>query len=167
MLNHYVGASVSPSLSAHLDQILFPASRSENILSPIFCYGVVMVVIGSYIRVRCFQELGQLFTFDLTMYPEHKLVTSGPYSYVRHPAYTGSFFVIAGITFSQLTPGSLVECFLGPVWSTFVWATWWVWSVAVIKSRVLAEDQELQKHLSSEWNAYAARVKYRFVTGLI
>ncbi|KAL4073191.1 hypothetical protein V8B97DRAFT_1916593 [Scleroderma yunnanense] len=167
-LNHYVGASVSPSLSTHLDDVLLPASRSRKLLSPIFISGTLMVTIGSYIRIRCFQELGKLFTFDLTMHPEHKLVTSGPYGYVRHPAYTGSLFLIAGITLSHLTPGSLpVECLLGFVGSTFVWVTWWIWSVAVAKSRVFAEDEELQKRLGSEWNAYAARVKYCFIPGLI
>ncbi|KAG6329560.1 hypothetical protein ID866_9528 [Astraeus odoratus] len=167
-LNHYAGVSLSPSLAAHLDAALYPASRSQNLVTPLFLAGVVLVAMGSCIRVRCFQELGQLFTFDLTMHPEHKLVTSGPYGYVRHPSYTGSMLLVMGITFSHLTPGSLaVDCLLGPIGAAAVWATWWVWTMAVAKSRVFAEDKELQKRFGSDWDAYAANVKYWFFPGLV
>lgn len=102
------------------------------------------------------------------MYPEHKLITSGPYGYVRHPAYTGAFLNIAGVTLSHLTPGSLpAECLLGPVWSTTLWAAWWTWTAAVIRSRVIAEDEELRKRLGSDWDAYAAKVRYWFIPSLV
>ncbi|KIO06103.1 hypothetical protein M404DRAFT_999330 [Pisolithus tinctorius Marx 270] len=167
-LNHHVGTSLSPSLSTYLDAALFPASRFQNLITPIFVAGTLLLAIGSCIRVRCFNELGQLFTFDLTMHPEHKLVTSGPYAYVRHPSYLGSILVVIGFTFSHLTSGSLlVECLLGHVGSALVWAVWWIWTAAVAKSRVLAEDNELQKKFGSEWDAYAANVKCRFVPGLL
>lgn len=167
-LNHHVGTSLSPSLSTSLDAALFPASRSQNLLTPIFVAGILLVAVGSWIRVLCFHELGKLFTFDLTMHPEHKLVTSGPYAYVRHPSYLGSILVVIGFAFSHLTPGSLiVECLLGYVGSALVWAVWWVWTMAVAKSRVLAEDRELQKKFGSEWDAYAANVKFRFCPGLL
>ena len=29
--------------------------------------------------------------------PEHRVVTGGPYRYVRHPSYSGLAFVLAGI----------------------------------------------------------------------
>ncbi|KAG6331752.1 hypothetical protein ID866_7338 [Astraeus odoratus] len=167
-LNHYFGASLSPSLSAHLDAVLLPTARSQNIITFPFVTGVGLVMMGSYIRTRCFQELGQFFTFDLTMYPEHKLVTSGPYGYVRHPAYTGSMLLIVGITFSHLTRGSLlVDCLLGKVGATLLWAGWWIWAMAVAHSRASAEDKELQKRLGSEWNMYAANVSYCFVPCLL
>ncbi|KAL4073189.1 hypothetical protein V8B97DRAFT_194068 [Scleroderma yunnanense] len=167
-LNHYIGASLSPSFSAHLDAAFFPASRSQNLITPIFICGVVLTMIGACIRVRCFQELGQLFTFDLTMHPEHKLVTSGPYGFVRHPSYSGSMLIVIGIAFSHLSPGSLaVECLFGTVISALVWVVWWVWTMAVAKSRVSAEDRELQKRFGTEWGAYAANVKYLFFPGLI
>ncbi|KIM65860.1 hypothetical protein SCLCIDRAFT_111826 [Scleroderma citrinum Foug A] len=167
-LNHYIGASLSPTLAAHLDAALFPAARSQNPLSFMFLCGVVLVLMGASIRVRCFQELGQLFTFDLTMHPEHKLVTSGPYGIVRHPSYSGSMLLVIGIAFSHLTPGSLaVECVLGALGSALVWAAWWIWTMAVAKSRIFAEDKELQKRFGAEWEAYAANVKYWFLPGLI
>lgn len=116
------------------------------------------------IRIRCFQELGHLFTFDLSIIPGHKLVTSGSYSYVRHPAYTGSLLIVAGIAFSHLTAGSLlVECSpLGFIGSTLLWAAWWIYALSVGISRAIAEDKELQKLFGSEWDAYAATTKSWF-----
>jgi protein-S-isoprenylcysteine O-methyltransferase Ste14 len=129
----------------------------------------MMAALGMFIRVRCFHELGHLFTFDLTMYPEHKLVTSGFYKYVRHPAYTGSLLLVAGIAFSHLTPGSwIIECgILGPVSCALLGATWWAWALSVGVSRAYAEDSELRKLSTSEWDAYAAEVKFWFVPGLL
>lgn len=128
-----------------------------------------MAVLGMFIRVRCFQELGQMFTFDLTIHPEHKLVTSGFYKYVRHPAYTGSLFLIAGIALSHLTPGSWANrCgILEPASSALLGATWWAWTLTVGVSRAYAEDDKLRKIFGSEWDAYAAEVKFWFVPGLL
>lgn len=134
-----------------------------------FLFGIVLVALATFIRVHCFRELGQLFTFDLTIHPEHKLVTSGLYRYVRHPSYTGSLFLIAGITLSHLTPGSWArECgVLRPFASEFLWAAWWVWSISVCVSRAYAEDHQLRKLFASEWDVYAAEVEFWFVPGLL
>lgn len=38
--------------------------------------------------MACYRELGRLFTYELTIREKHTLVTSGPYSIVRHPSYS-------------------------------------------------------------------------------
>ena len=144
-----------------------PASRS-HVLSLLFLIGLLFTLVGMLIRIRCFQELGQLFTFDLSILPDHKLVTSGSYSYVRHPSYTGSILIVIGLSLSQMTAGSvLVDCsFIGTLGIRFLWVAWWTWTLSVGISRVLAEDKELQKLFGSEWDAYAAATKYWFFPGL-
>ena len=166
-LNHHFGASFSPSLSVALDTAICPTPRS-HIVTPLFVTGVFMTVVGMLIRIRCFRELGQLFTFDLSILPGHRLVTSGSYCYVRHPSYTGSMFIVAGLAFSNLTTGSLaVECsVLGPIGSLMLCAAWWTWTLSVGVSRAIAEDKELQKRFGAEWDAYAATTKFWFIPGL-
>lgn len=166
-LNHYFGATLSPSLSAHVDSAICPASHSP-ILTPLFLTGVLLTIVGTFIRIRCFQELGHLFTFDLSILPGHRLVTSGSYGYVRHPSYTGSLLIVIGLAFSHMTAGSLlVECSaLGSMGSGLLWAAWWTWALAVGISRAIAEDKELQKLFGSEWDAYAARTRFWFFPGL-
>ncbi|KAF5311376.1 hypothetical protein D9611_012576 [Ephemerocybe angulata] len=89
---------------------LCPSSTPLS-LTPSFALGFLAVALGTYIRLDCFATLGPLFTFDLSTHPHHKLVTNRFYSYVRHPAYTGSLLLVFGLAFSHLTKGAFwVEC---------------------------------------------------------
>jgi len=139
-------------------------------LTPSFIIGVIAVILGTYIRLDCFKTLGQFFTFDLTIHPEHKLITSRFYAYVRHPAYTGSLLLVFGLAFSHLTRGSwMTEC--GPLRASssaiVVWALWWLWTLCVGISRADAEDKQMRKLFPEEWDAYAAVVHWWFFPGLI
>ncbi|KIK57816.1 hypothetical protein GYMLUDRAFT_75426 [Collybiopsis luxurians FD-317 M1] len=162
--------SVSPFGASTLKTLVCPATASPHIgISPFFLIGVAAVVLGSYIRLDCFKTLGELFTFDLTIHPEHRLVTTSFYAYVRHPAYTGSMLLVAGLTFSHLTEGSwLTEC--GPLRSNgsaiVVWTLWWLWTLACGISRAEAEDGQMQKMFPEEWDKYAEKVAWWFFPGL-
>ena len=61
-----------------------------------FLTGLALVAAGTLLRLTCYRCLGPLFTFDLTLFPKHTLITSGPYSIVRHPADLGSLLVFLG-----------------------------------------------------------------------
>lgn len=65
--------------------------------SPTFLLGTCLASAGGYIRYCCYRELGHLFTFEMSIMKEHKLITTGPYAIVRHPAYTGAVCTIVGI----------------------------------------------------------------------
>ena len=41
--------------------------------------------------------LGRFFTYDVTIQPGHRVVTSGPYRWVRHPSYTGGLLGLLGL----------------------------------------------------------------------
>jgi len=146
-----------------------PSSNPIHV-TPSFIIGVVAVVLGSYIRLDCFKALGQMFTFDLTIHPEHTLVTNRFYAYVRHPAYTGSLLLVGGLTLSHLTKGSwLTECGLlnASGSALVVWALWWVWTLCVGISRAQAEDRQMRKLFKDEWDAYAANVPWWFFPGIV
>ncbi|KAI0339227.1 hypothetical protein BDW22DRAFT_1361704 [Trametopsis cervina] len=136
--------------------------------------GTVLVVLGAALRLSCFRALGSLFTFDLTILPEHTLVTRRAYAYVRHPAYSGSLSMIAGLALVNLTPGSWVaECGVlgrgrkGIAVRAIGGAAWWVWWLAVGIRRCEAEDAQLRKTFGKEWEVYAARVRYWFIPGVL
>jgi len=80
----------------------------------------------------------------------HRVVTTGPYAYVRHPMYAGALLFIAG---APLLLGS-----------------WWglaagVGLVLVIAMRAVLEEQTLMAELAG-YADYAARVRYRLVPHL-
>ncbi|GJE91582.1 hypothetical protein PsYK624_077320 [Phanerochaete sordida] len=146
-----------------------PALRA----SPFALAGLALVACGSMLRLACYRALGDLFTFDLTIFPSHALVTGGPYSWVRHPAYTGTLAMCLGIGLIGLTPGSWVaECAVRAGWTSALLrlagaAVWWCWWLSVGVTRCRAEDAELKKKFGAEWEKYAARVPWWFVPGLM
>ncbi|KAF5367743.1 hypothetical protein D9758_009885 [Tetrapyrgos nigripes] len=163
--DHFSLSYLSPTST-----LICPKSSNPNIhTSPTFVIGAVAVVLGSYIRLDCFRTLGELFTFDLTIHPNHRLITSRFYAYVRHPAYTGSMLMIMGLGLSHLTKGSwFTEC--GPLSANssaiVVCAAWWMWTLAVGLSRAAAEDAQMKKLFPDDWERYAANVQWWFFPGL-
>jgi protein-S-isoprenylcysteine O-methyltransferase Ste14 len=163
----YLNSVILPPLPPLVQRMICSAPQPAIRTTPLFTIGVLAVLLGTYIRLDCFKALGTLFTFDLTILPEHKLITSRFYAYVRHPAYTGSMLLVLGLTFAHLTPGSwLTECAL-PQWAaTLVSASWWMWTLSVGVSRAKAEDKEMRKTFQPEWDVYAADVPWWFFPGL-
>ncbi|KAF9444358.1 hypothetical protein P691DRAFT_348749 [Macrolepiota fuliginosa MF-IS2] len=162
---------LTPTLTSALVCPSNPNQSSDPIhVTPSFITGIISVVLGSYVRLDCFRALGRMFTFDLTIHPEHTLITNRFYAYVRHPAYTGSLLLVGGLTLSHLTKGSwLTEC--GPLTSSgsalVVWALWWLWTICVGVSRAHAEDRQMRKLFKDEWDVYAANVPWWFFPGII
>ncbi|RXW18263.1 hypothetical protein EST38_g7593 [Candolleomyces aberdarensis] len=79
--------------------------------TPQFYLGSTLLLSGALLRLWCFRELGRFFTFVATIQKDHKLITSGPYAYVRHPAYSGLALSLIGFVGCHLTPGTwLREC---------------------------------------------------------
>ena len=62
-----------------------------------FFFGSVVLIFGAFVRISCYYYLGKHFTFELSVHDDHKLVTSGPYSVVRHPSYSGNTLIVIGL----------------------------------------------------------------------
>ncbi|EGO28751.1 hypothetical protein SERLADRAFT_359944 [Serpula lacrymans var. lacrymans S7.9] len=136
---------------------------------PQFLIGTCCILTGSFIRTRCYRTLGRMFTFELSIRKTHKLVTSGPYSIVRHPSYTGAILVGAGIAFCHLNRGSwLVICsglfpedprtlkhVLYVLWGAFMTP-----ACIAMNGRMKKEDAMLEKAFGQEWRDWAKRVPY-------
>jgi len=54
-----------------------------------FAAGMVLIVAGLGLRVWSIITLGRFFQYFIKVQPGHRVVTSGPYRFVRHPSYTG------------------------------------------------------------------------------
>lgn len=62
-----------------------PALDASRIrITPIFLVGWFFALSGGLIRLASYRALGKLFTFELSIRKDHKLITSGPYSMVRY-----------------------------------------------------------------------------------
>ena len=126
--------------------------------------GCMFAVIGAFIRMWCYRTLGRLFTFELSLFPHHKLITSGPYAIVRHPSYTAIILVLIGTTLVYGTQGALTyECPVAYYLWTIVWWLFTIISYAMTVDRCIREDEMLRKTFGEEWERWSRQVRWRLV----
>lgn len=59
--------------------------------------GIAMIWGGMAFRFWAIQTLGAFFRTSVVVQDGHRLVTAGPYRWLRHPAYTGAIVTMAGL----------------------------------------------------------------------
>lgn len=59
--------------------------------------GLVLALLGLGLRSWAYLTLGRHFTWHITVYDDHKVITDGPYKIVRHPGYTGAWMLYSAI----------------------------------------------------------------------
>ena len=132
--------------------------------------GLVLTTTSSALRVVAFRNLGRFFTYQLTILSDHKLVTHGLYSYVRHPSYTALLFALVGVFSTVTAPGSVLHDFLGVKFTRklMVMLALGVASlVPLMIRRANVEDQVLRKEFGKEWEEWARVVRYKFIPGVL
>ncbi|KAF8961649.1 hypothetical protein BDZ97DRAFT_1759822 [Flammula alnicola] len=106
----------TPTQSAHwqgrVASFLLPAASNTpsqppiHLLNPLRVLAALSILTGSLIRYLCYRSLGPHFTFHITLLPSHKLITTGPYAIVRHPAYAGGVLMHLGLVLWHIAPGA-------------------------------------------------------------
>jgi protein-S-isoprenylcysteine O-methyltransferase Ste14 len=113
--------------------------------------GIALMAAGVGLRAWSIATLGRFFQYQIKIQPGHRVVTGGPYRYVRHPSYTGVALVLTGIALACDDVLSLVAvAILGGV------------GLAV---RIRAEERQLTEALGTEYQHFAAGRK-RLVPGV-
>ena len=59
--------------------------------------GLAVFAAGLGLRWLAIAWLGRLFTFDVAIAADHRVIDTGPYRLIRHPAYTGSLLSYMGL----------------------------------------------------------------------
>jgi protein-S-isoprenylcysteine O-methyltransferase len=111
----------------------------------VYFFGFILFIGGLALRWYSIGYLGRYFTIDVSISAEHKLVDSGPYSYIRHPTYAGVLlaFVGLGLCFGNW----LTILFLTvPIIGAFLW-------------RIRIEESALTDALGEDYRAYMRRTK--------
>ncbi|KAH9924401.1 uncharacterized protein B0H18DRAFT_1119938 [Fomitopsis serialis] len=145
-----------------------PGFVQRLVLSPTFLAACAIGVAGGALRYRCYRTLGRFFTLELAVHKGHKLVTEGPYRYVRHPSYTAWSLGSVGVGLMSVTRGSwlresgLLETQWGRM--AFAFCTLYIlYGTVGLTVRAPTEDEMLRREFGEEWEAYARRVPYRLV----
>ncbi|KAL0575501.1 hypothetical protein V5O48_006456 [Marasmius crinis-equi] len=169
-----IAASLAPSCSTSeiILRVLDGKGHVDAIhVSPLCVMGATLSIFGGITRYACYRELGSLFTFEMSIKREHRLVTTGPYSIARHPGYTGVLCTVIGIVIIHTAPGSWArECealcsLVGmAVMFTYLALTGLI-SIGLLR-RMEKEDEALRQMFKEEWDEWAKRVPWKLVPGM-
>ncbi len=114
---------------------------------PLAWFGLGLFALGIIVLVAAMGALGSLYTSYLGIQPMHRLVTEGPYKFVRHPGYLGEIMSMFGI---GLSLSSLAGLGLAVV------------SVFLVLMRIGPEEEMLIAEFGDKYRDYA-RVTKRLI----
>ncbi len=74
----------------------------------IFSLGVILMLLGVALRWYAIWMLGRYFTRDVAVSANQQVVRRGPYRFIRHPAYSGTFLTMIGVGLALTNWASLL-----------------------------------------------------------
>lgn len=107
--------------------------------------GLILALVGLGLRTWAFRTLGRHFTWHITVFDDHKVVTDGPYRLVRHPGYTGAWILYSAI---PLMLGAWIGVVIAIVLQFFAY-----------QRRIKYEEAAMSSELGSAYADYARTVK--------
>jgi protein-S-isoprenylcysteine O-methyltransferase Ste14 len=118
-------------------------------ISPLFQVAALTIIVLGYALVVWTTAADAFFSLIVRIQKErgHTVVTSGPYRFMRHPAYAGGVFLYLA------TP-----VMLGSLWALILGGL----SALLMVVRTVLEDKMLLNKLD-DYKGYARRVRYRLL----
>jgi protein-S-isoprenylcysteine O-methyltransferase len=107
--------------------------------------GLVLFAMAYWLRIESIRAQGPQFSCAVAIQEQHRLTTSGPYRWMRHPAYTGVIGIVAGL--------SLV--FANPVAAGAMSGLVWIW----METRIRDEEKLLLEEFGLEFSRYARQTR--------
>jgi protein-S-isoprenylcysteine O-methyltransferase Ste14 len=104
--------------------------------------GVGLMALGLATRVWAVAALGRSFRTTVEVEPGQRVVSTGPYRWVRHPAYTGLLLIVAGYGLALGNWLSFAACLVLPL--------------PAILRRIRIEEAELNRVLGDTYRSYQA-----------
>ena len=127
---------------------LFQAAAIPWHRTALFGIGVALMLLGVALRWYAIWTLGRYFTRDVAVSTDQKVVQNGPYRYIRHPAYSGTFLTMAGVGLTMTNWASLLALLIGVLLGHLY--------------RVNVEERALIQSIGQPYIAYMHRTK-RFI----
>jgi len=125
---------------------------SVETLGPLLGWlGIACLVLGIAIRLAAVAALRRQFTTMVTIVAQHRLVDSGLYRRVRHPAYLGLLLSLLGFGLCSGNWVSLAAAIGLPL--------------AAIVYRIRIEERALLRHFGQTYSEYVSRT-HRLLPGI-
>ena len=143
----WLGLALNFALAAALPQAAIPWRRPALLL-----VGVGLILLGVAFRWYAIRTLGAYFTRDVAVSAQQPVMQRGPYRYIRHPSYTGTFITMLGVGVATANWASLIALL--------------VCVVAGHLYRVRIEERALAQTIGQPYVDYMRRTK-RFIPGVV
>ena len=85
----YASIGVAVYITLHDDGVLAEPTPAGYI-------GLAAIILGVVVRAYAILTLRRFFTVNVTLQEGHRLIRTGPYRFIRHPAYTGTLLSFYG-----------------------------------------------------------------------
>lgn len=183
---HICPSSESASISAR------ELSSTTLLPSTPFLLSTSLLALSALGRLWCYRTLGNQFRYEVSIQERHRLVTSGPYAFVRHPSYLALYGTYVGSVGLLVAKGAWSkECVLQapfnglismlrgngnfpellqyPFAENVILSMLGIWLAAMVSvernlaGRLLWEDGVLRDEFGKEWTEYAQRVPSRIL----
>jgi protein-S-isoprenylcysteine O-methyltransferase len=109
----------------------------------LFYTAIGVLWIGLLFRFWSVTTLGRFFRTMVVVQDDHRLITTGPYRYLRNPSYTGGLLMLLGVGLAQGNAFSVLSIMTGGVLA-YAW-------------RVRAEELALRQKFGEAFDDYARR----------
>ena len=111
----------------------------------LFLCGMTLMAGGMLLRWWSIRVLAQFFTVDVSIRPDHRIVSDGPYRVLRHPSYTGALATFYGFA---MCLGDIAAALvvIVPVTLVFLW-------------RIRVEEAVLAQAFPQDYPAYTRATK--------
>ncbi len=125
--------------------VVLPRVQSMQII------GLSLIILGAALFIWARRTLGKFYSGHVSVVEGQPLVQSGPYHFIRHPAYAGYFLMSLGLSLGYSSLLGLTAIILLLLPATIL--------------RLRLEDTILAERFGNEFKEYAARVA-RLVPGI-
>lgn len=110
--------------------------------------GAVLLISGTLFRLYAINVLGKYFSATVQIKDGHKIISIGPYKFLRHPSYTGAYVAMLGSAiFLQSVTGILI---------------FGIGMLVVYHLRIKTEEQTLTNQFGVLYKLYASRTYKMF-----
>ncbi|MDH2900362.1 MAG: isoprenylcysteine carboxylmethyltransferase family protein [archaeon] len=139
-LGLFVAIYISFSFAANSVAMLPTSGRSI-----LFSTGILLMLLGIFVRQWAIATLGRFFSLSVRVAQGHKVVSNGPYRFVRHPSYTGALLSFAGMGLVLGSWGALLVILL--------------MFGLVFGYRISVEEKALRINLKDDYVTYMKKTK--------
>lgn len=151
-MNILIGLQTLGLILNFLLAAVFPQAAIPWQRTALFAFGVGLMLLGVAFRWYAIRTLGAYFTRDVAVSAHQPVMQGGPYRYIRHPSYTGTFITMLGVGVATANWVSLLVL-LACVFAGHLY-------------RVRIEEQALARTIGQPYVEYMRRTK-RFIPGIV